>query len=245
MAVGPWSGIEVYGNAGFGFHSNDARGTVIVIDPANGQPAEKVDPLVRSIGAEIGLRMSPVSRLRSTIAVWTLELDSELLFVGDGGTTEPSDKSRRTGIEFANAFRAGRNISFDLDLTLTRARLINESEENRIPGALESVLAAGVMFDLSSGISGALRIRHFGEYPLVEDNSMRSQPSTLVNASLGYRFQDVTLTVSVLNALNEDDSDIQYYYGSHLLSEATPETEDVHFHPVEPRSFRLSLSYGL
>ena len=60
------------------------------MDPATGTPAQRVDPLVRSRGAELGVRLSPASRWRSTLSLWALGLNSELLFVGDGGATEPS-----------------------------------------------------------------------------------------------------------------------------------------------------------
>ncbi len=244
VAVGPFSGVEFYGNAGLGFHSNDARGATIAVDPTTGDPTDKVDALVRSTGAEVGVRVSPVNNLQSTVALWWLELDSELLFVGDGGATEPSDKSRRTGIEFANAFNFSRQLFFDLDLALTRSRLKDVGDEDRIPGALESVLSAGVTWDHPSGLAGAVRVRYFGEYALIEDNSQRAEPSTMVNTMLSYRFQDITLAVSVLNLFDEEDNDIQYYYGSKLGAEVG-ETEDIHYHPALPRSVRISLCYGI
>ncbi len=245
VAVGPFSGVEFYGNAGLGFHSNDARGATIKVDPTSGEATEKVDALVRSTGAEFGVRVSPVKNLQSTVALWWLELDSELLFVGDGGATEPSDKSRRTGIEFANAFNFSRQLFFDLDLALTRSRLKDVGAEDRIPGALESVLSAGVTWDHPSGLAGAVRVRHFGEYALIEDNGRRAEPSTMVNTTLSYRFNDITLAFSVLNLFDEEDNDIQYYYGSKLAGEIAGETEDVHYHPALPRSVRISLCYGI
>ena len=100
LAYQPADRLELYASYGTGFHSNDARGTTITIDPVNGEPAERVDPLVDSRGAELGARMySRERRLQGTLALWTLALDSELLFVGDAGNTEPSRPSRRNGIE--------------------------------------------------------------------------------------------------------------------------------------------------
>ncbi len=86
----PSSESELYLSGGLGFHSNDARGTTITVDPATGGPAQRVDPLVRSRGAEVGLRVTPAHGWRSTLSAWALNLNSELLFVGDGGATEPS-----------------------------------------------------------------------------------------------------------------------------------------------------------
>ena len=67
---------EFYVSGGFGFHSNDARGTTIRVDPATGDAAQRVDPLVRSRGGEVGLRVAPVPELQTTISVWALTLDA-------------------------------------------------------------------------------------------------------------------------------------------------------------------------
>lgn len=90
---------EGYVSAGQGFHSNDARGTTIRVDPSDGTSVESVDPLVRSFGYEVGVRGFISDRINTSLALWTLELDSELLFVGDAGNTEASRASRRDGLE--------------------------------------------------------------------------------------------------------------------------------------------------
>src|SRR5882762_7806418 len=59
LIFGPWTKTEYFLNYGYGFHSNDARGTTITLDPSDktlSTRAEKVDPLVRSKGAEVGVR---------------------------------------------------------------------------------------------------------------------------------------------------------------------------------------------
>ncbi|MEX2049265.1 MAG: TonB-dependent receptor [Gemmatimonadota bacterium] len=246
LAFGPWSGTELYLSAGLGFHSNDARGAVTTLDPVTGDPTEPVDPLVRSRGAEVGVRSTPVARLRSTLALWTVELDSELLFVGDAGSTEASDPSRRLGVTLANFYRFSGGWTADIDVSLTRARLQDVTPgEDRIPGALENVIAAGVSYEsVADGPFGAVRLRRFGTYPLIEDNSRRAAASSLVNLSLGYRLGSASLSVSVLNVLDAEHSDIQYFYESRLTGEPGP-VEDVHFHPAEPREFRVAVSWGL
>jgi hypothetical protein len=246
IILAPWASTEVYVSGGLGFHSNDARGTTITVDPNSGEPAERVDPLVRSRGGEIGLRTSPLTGLRTTLSIWALQLDSELLFVGDGGTTEPSDGSRRSGVTLANFYRPIPELSFDADVSFARARLVGVGQANRIPGALENVVAAGITWSRAErGPSAALRVRHFGEYPLIEDNSVRATRSTLLNADGGLTLGGVRMQLSVLNLLNSRASDIQYFYASRLAGEPAGGVEDVHFHPVEPRQLRLSLVRGL
>jgi hypothetical protein len=248
LVFAPSRGTEFYLSGGFGFHSNDARGTTIRVDPATGTAAPRVNPLVRSRGAELGIRVTPATGWRTTLALWMLNLDSELLFIGDGGATEPSDESRRAGVTFANFYRPIPQLAFDLDLSLSRARLAGVPESaNHIPGALENVLAAGVTWTaMRSGPSAALRLRHFGAYPLIEDNRVRASATTLVSLEAGYKLAGgIRVEASVLNLFNARDYDIQYYYASRLRGEADGGVEDIHVHPVEPRQVRVALVYGL
>jgi hypothetical protein len=247
VAFAPWAGTELYVSGGLGFHSNDARGTVTGIDPATGDPTDPVDPLVRSTGAEVGVRTSAIPGLRSTLSVWAIELESELRFVGDAGTTEASDPSRRYGVTLANFYRAASGFTADFDLSFTRARTLDVPEDaGRIPGALESVIAAGIGHQpLDDGLFAALRLRHFGAYPLTEDNAVRANAHSLLNLNVGYRLGGARLDVSVLNLLDEEHSDVQYLFESRLPGEPAAGVEDVHFHPAEPRQLRVSLSWGL
>ena len=247
LTLTPWSGTELYVSGGLGFHSNDARGVVTTVDPATGEPARPVDPLVRSRGAEVGVRATPVGGLRSTMALWTVELDSELLFVGDAGTTEASGASRRTGVTLANFYRLSSQWTTDLDISFTRARFLDaDPDADRIPGALENVVAAGLTYEPDGdGLLGAIRLRRFGSYPLIEDDSQRAHANELLNLNVGYRWGAARVTLSVLNLLDERHSDIQYVYASRLAGEPPGGVEDLHFHPAEPRQVRVGLSWGM
>lgn len=246
VVITPGHGAELYLSGGLGFHSNDARGTTITVDPVTRQPVDQVDPLVRSRGAEIGYRQT-VGGLRSTLTAWFLQLDSELLFIGDGGATEPSDKSRRSGVTWANFWRPAQSLSIDADVSLARAHFVGvDPAEDHIPGALENVVAAGITWSgRERGPFASVRVRHFGSYPLIEDNSVRATATTLMNAEIGFRVGAMRWTLAALNLLDERASDIQYYYASRLPGEGEAGVDDVHFHPVEPRRLSLSLSWGL
>ncbi len=237
---------ELYASGGFGFHSNDARGATITVDPVTGNPALPVNPLVRSRGAELGLRASPIANVRSTLSLWVLNLDSELLFTGDGGATEPAAASGRRGITFANFYRPTPSLSVDADISFAHAEFRGVARaENHIPGALENVFAGGVTWTPpGAGVFSAIRLRHFGAYSLIEDNSTRAQPSTLVNADVGYRLsRGPSLQLTMLNVLNAKADDIQYFYTSRLKGEGPDGVPDIHFHPVEPRQLRVSLEW--
>ncbi len=236
--------VEMYLSAGGGFHSNDARGTTITVDPSTGEATDRVDPLVRSRGAETGIRYSWRNRLNSSLSLWWLELDSELLYVGDAGNTEASDKSRRRGIEVANWYRPLDWLTLDLDLAWTHSELVGNPAGDDIPGAIPRVASAGITLDSPQGLFGSLRWRYFGSRPLSEDGSVESGSFSAFNLLAGWQSRSWRVELAVLNLFDSRDHDIDYYYASRLPGEPAEGVEDVHFHPIEPRTVRLSASWG-
>ncbi|MGB4497151.1 MAG: TonB-dependent receptor [Methylococcaceae bacterium] len=256
MVFGPWAETEFYLNGGLGFHSNDARGVNTKVEPTTGENVdgegnsiEKAVPLARTYGAEIGMRSNWIKGLNSTLAIWWLDIDSELVFVGDAGTTAAGHPSRRYGIESANFYSPNDWLTLDLDLSFSKARFQgNPTEGSYIPGAVETVIASGVTFhDVLGGVYGGPRLRYFGPRALIEDNSVRSQETLMLSGTLGYEFnKHIKVQAEVFNILNRQDSGIDYFYSSCLKTDpcytgnGNP-VDDIHFHPVEPVSFRMSL----
>jgi outer membrane receptor protein involved in Fe transport len=246
VVFGPFSGTEFYANAGRGFHSNDARGATITVDPATGQRAERVTPLVAATGAEVGIRTVALPKAQLTFTLWTLALDSELLFAGDAGTTEATGPSRRTGIEATAYYSPNDLLTFDVDLAVSRARFTDAvSGQDHIPGSVQTVVSAGAVLNDLKGLFGSARWRYFGPRALVEDNSVRSNSTSLVNLQAGYKIRrDVRLVVDVFNLFNAKASDIDYFYTSRLPGEAVEGFDDIHLHPALPRTARVSLQFG-
>jgi hypothetical protein len=240
---GPWTGTELYINAGTGFHSNDARGATISVDPVTGESVDRVTPLVRAKGAEIGLRTVRIRGLQSTVALWYLGLDSELLFVGDAGTTEAGRPSARVGVEWTNYARLAPWLTVDGDLAFSRARFRDDDPAGtHIPGALDRVISAGFTIEPQRPLFGSLRARHFGPRPLIEDASVRSKSTTLWNGEVGYRISSkARVIVEAFNIFNAEVADIDYFYMSRLPGEPAEGIEDIHTHPALPRSARLAL----
>lgn len=243
LVFGPWAETEFFVNYGRGFHENDARGTTIKVDPADGvTPAARVNPMVRASGAEVGVRTAALPYTQLALTAWTLDLDSELLYVGDAGATEANRASRRRGVELG-VFVAPRGwLTLDADFAWSHARFTQpDPAGDFIPGAVESVVSVGVAVQHRSGWFGGARFRHFGEAPLVEDDSVRSDPTTVVNFEIGRRFgKRLSVALAAYNVFDSDDNDITYFYESQLPGEAAP-VEDRHFHPVEPRTLRLTV----
>jgi len=237
LAFGPWQRTEFYLNAGRGFHSNDARGVTQAQDPAT--------PLARSRGLEFGLRSEAVKGLQTVLAVYRLDFDSELVYLGDAGSTEAGRPSRRYGIEFSNYYKPFKWLSLDADLAFARGRFRPSAPEgDRIPGAVEGVAQLAATFTPAGPWSGALRLRWFGPRPLVEDNSVRSKASATVNGRLAYKLAArTTLELEGFNLANRQVSAIDYFYESRLQGEAEARA-GIHFHPIEARSFRFSVTHA-
>lgn len=261
LILGPWKNVEYYINYAYGFHSNDARGvtTKLNVDPRDAnylQPLDSVSPLVRTVNKELGLRAHLIDNLTTTLALWRLDSDSELLFIGDAGTTEPSRPSKRQGIELSNFYQLNDWVMIDIDAAWSKARFKDSSEEGDfIPGAIEKTLSAGISYKLNDQWSFGGRLRYFGPRALIEDNSVRSDSSTIVNLLASYQLnKNIFTQIELLNVLDKKVNDIEYYYASCAAQDfntaacapGSAEREgisDKHIHPSEGRNLRFTLRY--
>ena len=242
LIFGPFNKTEFYTSAGYGFHSNDARGTTLTVEPKTGLAADKVPPLVRSKGLELGVRTEVIAGLQSAFSVYRLDFDSELTFAGDAGTTQAGRPSRRNGFEFSNYYKPTSWLTVDADIAFAKARFRDfDPVGNRIPGSIEGVASIALSVDNLGPYFGSLQLRYFGPRPLVEDNSVRSNSTATLNGRIGYKVSPkVKVELEGFNLTNRKASAIDYYYASQLKGEAASVT-DVHFHPIESRSFRVSM----
>jgi hypothetical protein len=245
LVLGPWFDTELFVNYGGGFHSNDARGVTATVDPTSPLFNISRSPfLVPSTGSEIGLRNRSLSGLETAVTLFRLDFASENLFQGDSGTTEPSRPTRRFGVEWTNRYAVTPWLSLEGDLTVTNARFADRDPAgNRVPEAPTTIASAGFTFGEGLGWFGSMRFRYFGPRPLIEDNSVRSKPTALLNGRVGYQFENgISLSLDVLNMTNAKADQITYFYTSRLPGEAAEGVADRHFHPVEPTAVRLTLA---
>ncbi len=255
LIFGPWAKTEYYLSGGLGFHSNDGRGVTQQVDPTTGNPVEPADPLVRTQGAEIGARTTAIKGLQSTVALWLLDTDSELVFTGDAGSTEARAPSRRYGVEWTNYYTPAKWLALDADFSFSHAEFRETVEGEgvqgtHIPGAIDSVIATGIALHQPGerGFFSDLRLRFFGPRPLAEDNSVRSASTSLLSAKVGYNFnKNWTLSIEGFNLLDNKNHDIDYYYPSRLENEAAgPDSggyNDIHFKSVEPIAAHAALTF--
>jgi TonB dependent receptor/TonB-dependent Receptor Plug Domain len=241
--IGPFNKTELFVGAGYGMHSNDARGATITEDPTD--PAIKLSSsplLVRTKGAETGVRTKIIPGLDSSLSVFMLDQDSEIVFEGDAGDTSASRASRRYGVEWTNRYRPVSWIDVDADFAYSHARFvgfdgdqqalyeslagfaqaqIGNAPGNYIPNAPAIIASAGITLGEKTGPFGTLRWRYLGSSPLTEDNAFRSPATSLFNGRLGYRHDNGwRIQLDVLNLLNSKADQITYAYGSLIRTDS-------------------------
>jgi outer membrane receptor protein involved in Fe transport len=240
ISYSPTKNTDWYGNVGRGFHSNDARGAVSVNQPS--------PLLVKTTGFEFGTRQKVTPNLQVTAALWQMNLDSELLYLGDAGTTAPSRPTTRRGVEITSSWRPSATWEIDGNLSFNRARFRDyDPVGSYVPNAINQIVSAGVTYTDGPFTVGA-KLRFISAHPLIEDNSIRSSPHTVVNLRTSYRLnKQLEISMDVFNVFNTKASDTEYAYASRLANEAafsssTPAT--LHFHPALPRMLRIGMRLG-
>lgn len=233
VVVTPVPQVQLYLNAGGGFHSNDARGVV---------SRQSRTALAQAIGAEVGVRVQPVPQVIFTATAWNLDLESELVYVGDEGTTEENGRTRRSGLDFDARAQLLPWLFFDVDVNIARSRLRElPNGENFIPLSPTFTSVGGLTARHPSGVEGSLRYRYLAERPANEDNSIRAQGYTVCDAAIGYRFGNYRVGVSVENIFDVQWNEAQFATESRLQGE--PEAVDeLHFTPGTPVNARASVS---
>jgi len=236
--------LELYANYGHGFHSNDVRAAVNRIDPVTGEDTEAQDILVEGRGGEIGFRYDNLKGFNISLTAFELATDSELVFVGDAGTTEPSDPTRRSGVELNAFYSISERLVIDLSAARARGHFRGLPDgANSITDAHENVAAAGLTYVGTQGVTASLRVRYFGDAALTADESVMKENSTLMNAGVSYSAGAWEMGIDVLNLLDAEDDDIAYFFESRLPGEVEA-MEDIHFHPSNPRVIRAMLRYS-
>ena len=243
MVVGPFYNTELFVGAGMGYHSNDARSTTLTEVPGDPTTPEGASPLlVRSRGAEIGVRTKMVPDLDSSVSLFYLHQDLKLFFDGDSGDTTAGLPSQRTGVEFTNDYRPAPWIYLDADVALTRARFLGfdatqealyqslagypEAQIGNAPGnyvynAPWMVASAGITLGEPTGWFGDLRWRYISSRPLTEDGTFQSPPLSIFNGQIGYRFDNGwSVRLDGLNLLNARTDQATYAYGSLLKTDS-------------------------
>jgi len=246
LVLGPWEHTDFYLNGGYSFHSNNAEGSVVNIDPATGDQVVRTPLLVQARGAEVGFRSQAIHNLTTSAALWQLHLGSELVFDPVAETTVPLRSSDRYGIEWTNTYKITDWLTLNGDYSWAHGRLLGvdpDTPGQHIPEAPTTVFSGGPSINLPNGLFANLHYRYWGPRYLIEDGSASSRATNLFELSTGYQCQRWTLNLSILNLFNNNSHDIDFFdttfypnYGD------TAPTQDILFKPMQPFQARVSFT---
>lgn len=231
----PSTKLQVYASAGKGFHSNDTRVSV----QSEGQIV-----LPSAYGLDLGVIVKPHERILLNAAVWALDLEQELVYVGDEGIVEPSGKTRRYGLDVSMRYQVADKLFADADLNLVRPRAREEAKgEDFIPLAPLATSTGGITYGGKEGIFGSFRYRFLKDRPANEDFSLTADGYTLIDAVLGYGFKKFEFKLTAENLLNKEWKEAQFETETRLRNEAESVTE-IHFTPGTPFFIKAGIAYS-
>ena len=229
--LSPIPQLDVFASLGRGFHSNDARGVVRQNDPAT--------LLTPAMGYEAGARVTPLPNLTVSASGFLIDLDSELVWAGDAGNTEPSGQTRRYGVELDARYHIGNWLFADADVTFTHARYrANEGNGGAVALAPTRTFSAGVGVRPTVGNftpSASFRVKSIGARPAIEDESLIAEGFTIVDANAGLRWKQIELGLDVQNLFNATWREVQFATETRLSYEPKAVT-GIHYSPGWPRT---------
>ena len=235
LVFSPERYLDIFLDFGGGFHSNDARAVVT-------QPEARTLP--RAWGEELGMTITPGSGYSFSAVAWVLDLQSELVYNGDDGTTEPSGRTRRLGLDFEGRAQIFSWLYADADVTLSRGRFRDLPKgQNFIPLAPTVTATGGLTVRHPDGYEASLRFRHIDDRPANEDNSVTAHGYTVFDATIAYSFSRTRVQLTGENIFNVSWDEAQFDTESQLKGEALPVSE-LHFTPGTPLSVKMKVEWS-
>jgi outer membrane receptor protein involved in Fe transport len=237
VILGPWFRTEIFANYGEGYHSNDARSAVT---PGS-------SPLARARTYEVGLRSKPwgADGIEFITTLWAIDLKSELIFVGDGGTTESRGATRRRGIEAAVRGQVWGPIYVNGSITWSQAEFVNG---DAIPLAPELTAYGAILVQWPEGLRSQIQATYLGVRPLIEDRSAKAPSWIDIDLSERYVLPvklphgRLEAFLFIQNLLNTKWEQATFFFESRLRNEAAG-ANDIHFVPGSPRFFMGGLAW--
>jgi hypothetical protein len=234
LAIDVTSSMTLFVNSGTGFHSNDARAVV--------QAGDSLRALPRAAAGEFGARHTSGWGSVS-LALWQLDLQSELTYVGDEGTTESGGRTRRRGVDASMRVAFTPWLWTDVDLNLARGRFRDARKgEDHVPLAPTITTAGGLSADRDRW-RASIRWRSIGSRPADPSGSIQARGSTLWEIFGTWRAGRAAINLTIDNLFDVDWNEAQFATTSRLSHETESVTE-LHFTPGAPRSVQLALIWS-
>lgn len=229
---------QLFINSGYGYHSNDARSTVQDL-------SNKVLP--KSLGSEIGFLSHFKNKTTISAALWLLQLENELVYVGDDGTTENKGASRRVGVDFTLRSQLTKILLLDIDLNYSKSYFTTDFygrksiSDFHIPLA-PSLTSSGGLTYRKNKLYCSIRYRYISDRPANESNTVKAKGYFLLDASTSIQWTKIKCGISIENLLNSEWNEAQFDTESRLLGEQNSVSE-IHFTPGTPFAIKFSVNY--
>ncbi len=226
--------VQFFAHAGYGFHSNDARSVVLKGNQTN---------LPTALGYEAGSTFKLGKKILVNAALWGLDLESELVYVGDEAIVKITGATRRLGTDLSMRFQLTNILFADFDINYNHGRYINLPKgENYIPLAPSLTSTGGLSLKQTKGINAGLRYRYLNSRPANEDNSVKAIGYFLLDAVVNYTQPKYQIGLSAENLLNTKWNQAQFDTESRLRNESQSVSE-LHFTPGSPFFIKGSVSF--
>jgi outer membrane receptor protein involved in Fe transport len=261
----PTPGLDLYANAGTGFHSNDARGVIIGVRTRTlakvyereGLTEEEIDEklleqnldpeqryigsLPRAVGGELGFRTQISRMFNLAVAGWVLDLENEFVYSGDGGAPELSGATFRYGVDVEARLRLTDWLFADANVNYSKGELKDEPDDaNEIPLAPRLTSIGGLTF-VKGGFDAALRYRHVDDRPANEDGSITALGYTIIDLNAAYTYRNLRFSIQLENMLDEEWNEAQFATESRLKDELDS-VDELHFTPGTPLAARAGIA---
>ena len=244
LIVRPVEGTEFYLSGGRGFHSNDLRG--VTSAQAGGQGATLI---ARQTGYEVGIRQQFTASFTATLALYTLHAESETTYDPDAGVDSAGPGSRRRGFELNMTYQALRWLEFYASYSLNHARFTTPYDDGTghvgyfLPNAPTATGSFNVYVKNLGDWSGGLGYRYLSGFPLSSDDAVKGRGYGEWNADASYLIgHGWSAGLGIYNLLNKHADAAEFWYVDRVKGEAASGVADVHTHPLEPLSARLTLT---
>mgnify|MGYP000238778171 CR=1 FL=1 len=224
--------LNLYTKYGLGYHSNDSR--LITGNNRNNR-------LAQAQGFDIGTYWRPNEKVLINMAVWNLDLEDELVYVGDEGIVESSGATRRMGLDFSMRYQLLEYLSGTIDANYAFARSKNSPKgENYIPLA-PSFSSLGKLSFFKNNFTASIQYRYIADRAANENNSLRAEGYILNDLNLKYDLGKVSFGISIENLWNTEWKEAQFETTSRLQNETKAVTE-IHYTPGTPFQGLASIS---
>jgi hypothetical protein len=233
-------------SAGRGFHSDDLRG----VNQARMSSVKGAPLIATQMGEEIGLRQEIFDRkVALTLALFNLDAQSETEYDPDVGQDTAGPASRRYGYELNVTYQALTWLEFYGTFSQDHSRFKTLFDDGTghvgyyMPNDPLATGSLAVYVKNAGPWSGSLSLRYLGAYPLSSDNVVKGSGYHEWNSDVRYSFgSGWSGAVGIYNILNTKGNAMEYWYIDRLPGEPSAGVADVHIHPLEPLSFRVTLA---